>query len=182
MIDIHCHILTNVYDGASDLEDSVAMAKSGVNEGRQTLLATANPKEPLYNTRKNTALADIANVKQRIEQEEIPLTILPGQEIRIHGEMIEGYEQGELLTLNETSRYIFVELPTNHIPRFTKQLLFDIQMQDLVPIIVHPERNNVIREHPSQLYEFVRNGALTQITAGSLVGKFGTKIDRKSVV
>src|SRR5690625_282514 len=178
MIDIHCHILPNVDDGASHLEDSIAMAKTAVQEGIHTIVATPHHKNGRYNNPKNSVLADLEKLKQRIEQEEIPLTILPGQEIHIHGEMIEGYEEGELLTLNETSRYIFVELPTNHIPRFTKQLLFDIQMQDLVPIIVHPERNNVIREHPSQLYEFVRNGALTQITAGSLVGKFATKIKR----
>src|SRR5690625_2493026 len=93
MIDIHCHILPNVADAASHLEDSVAMAKTAVQEGIHTIVATPHHKNGRYNNPKKSVLTDLEKLKQRIEQEEIPLTILPGQEIRIHGEMIEGYEQ-----------------------------------------------------------------------------------------
>lgn len=178
MIDIHCHILPGVDDGAKHLEDSVAMARQAVAEGIHTIIATPHHKNGRYNNPKKSVLSDLTRLNDRIQQEEIPLTILPGQEVRVHGELIEGYEADEILTLNGASRYIFIELPTEHIPRYTEQLLFDIQMKDLIPIIVHPERNTVLREQPGQLYHFVRNGALTQITAASLVGKFGTKIKK----
>ena len=178
MIDIHCHILPGVDDGAKHLEDSIAMAKQAIAEGIHTIIATPHHKNGRYNNPKNSVLADLTRLNERIQQEQIPLTIIPGQEVRIHGELLEGYEQEEILTLTGTSRYLFVELPTNYIPRYTEQLLFDIQMRDLVPIIVHPERNTALQEQPERLYHFVQNGALTQITAGSLTGKFGTKIKR----
>lgn len=178
MIDIHCHILPGVDDGAKHLEDSIAMAQLAIAEGIHTIIATPHHKNGRYNNPKNSVLADLTRLNERIQQEQIPLTIIPGQEVRIHGELIEGYQQDEILTLTGTSRYLFVELPTNHIPRYTEQLLFDIQMRDLVPIIVHPERNTALQEQPERLYHFVQNGALTQITAGSLTGKFGTKIKK----
>lgn len=178
MIDIHCHILPGVDDGAKHLEDSIAMAKQAISEGIHTIIATPHHKNGRYNNPKNSVLADLTRLNERIQQEQIPLTIIPGQEVRIHGELIEGYQQDEILTLTGTSRYLFVELPTNHIPRYTEQILFDIQMRDLVPIIVHPERNTALQEQPERLYHFVQNGALTQITAGSLTGKFGTKIKK----
>ncbi|MBU5594388.1 tyrosine protein phosphatase [Amphibacillus sp. MSJ-3] len=178
MIDIHCHILPNIDDGARHMQESIAMAKAAVSQGIHTIIATPHHKNGKYNNPKQSVLADLFILNDRIQQEDIPLTILPGQEIRIHGELIEGIEKDDILMLNETSRYLFIELPTNHIPHYTEQLLFEIQMKDLIPIIVHPERNKVLLEQPARLYEFVRNGALTQITGASLVGKFGFKTKR----
>lgn len=180
MIDIHCHILPGIDDGAKHMEESVAMAKAAVSQGIHTIIATPHHKNGRYDNPKESIIQGVAELNKRLQNEEIPLTILPGQEIRIYGEMIGDYQKNELLTLNETSGYVFVELPTNHVPRFTGQMLFDLQVHDLTPIIVHPERNTVLLEHPNMLYEFVRNGALTQITAASLVGKFGKKVKKFS--
>ena len=52
-------------------------------------------------------------------------------------------------------------------------MLFDIQLQGYIPIIVHPERNQELVERPEKLYDFVKKGALTQLTTGSLIGEFG---------
>lgn len=91
--------------------------------------------------------------------------------------MLEDLENGELLPLNDSS-YIFIELPDDSVPRYTKQMLFDIQVTGYMPIIVHPERNQELIEHPHKLYDFVSTGALTQITAGSVLGKFGKNIQK----
>src|SRR5699024_5117646 len=74
----------------------------------------------------------------------------------------------------------FVEFPSNHVPRYAKQMLFDIQVAGYVPVIVHPERNSAIIQHPSILHEFVQKGALTQLTAASLAGKFSKNIQKFS--
>jgi len=96
----------------------------------------------------------------------------------MNGDMIKQLEQGQLLPLNETSGYIFVELPHDHVPRYTSQLLFDIQVAGYQAIIVHPERNRELMQNPDQLYKFVKNGALTQVTAASVCGNFGKKIQK----
>lgn len=94
--------------------------------------------------------------------------------------MIDNIQAGNLLVLNQTSNYLFVELPSNHVPRYTSKLLFDIQVQGLTPIIVHPERNKQLLANPDLLYDFVQKGTLTQVTAASVAGKFGKKIQKFS--
>jgi protein-tyrosine phosphatase len=180
MIDIHCHILPGVDDGAKDLNDSIAMAKVAVEEGINSIIATPHYNSGKYETNKSQILQDVEELNKALVQHQIPLKILPGQEPRIYGEMLEGYHTGQLISLNNTGKYIFVELPSNHVPRYTEKLLFDIQLQGLTPIIVHPERNTEIIENPDILYNLVKKGACTQVTAASLTGHFGKKIKKFS--
>nr|WP_295974878.1 CpsB/CapC family capsule biosynthesis tyrosine phosphatase [uncultured Bacillus sp.] len=176
MIDIHCHILPGMDDGAQTIEESIQMAKEAVRQGIRTIVAT-----PHYNSRyaneRPVIMTKVAELNDVLSTEQIPLTILPGQEIRLYGEMLKDLEAGKLIALADSS-YLFVELPSGHVPHFTERLLYDIQMKGLVPIIVHPERNQEIIQNPDLLYHFVSNGALTQITAGSLCGQFGKNIKK----
>ncbi len=181
MIDIHCHILPGVDDGAKHMEESVQMAKSAVSQGINTIIATPHHLNGSYDNYKEDILVAIDQLNDRLQAEAIPLTILPGQETRINGDMLDDLENGHLLPLNDTSGYLFVEFPSNHVPRYTKQLMFDLQLQGIKPIIVHPERNKELIENPDILYDLVSNGTLTQITAASIAGKFGKKIKKFSL-
>ncbi|MEB6548875.1 tyrosine protein phosphatase [Heyndrickxia sporothermodurans] len=178
MIDIHCHILPGIDDGAQNVTDSIAMAKQAVSEGIHTIIATPHHKNGKYNNRKVEIIDQVKELNKELKKAGIELTILPGQENRIFGEIIQDYHEGEILTLTGQSNYLFIEFPSGHVPRYSKQLLYDIQLQGLTPIIVHPERNSELIENPNQLYEFVKNGAATQITAASLTGHFGKKIKK----
>ncbi|WP_138419849.1 tyrosine-protein phosphatase [Aquibacillus sediminis] len=178
MIDIHCHILPQVDDGAKTIEDSIAMAKEASIQGIDTIIATPHHLNGAYENVTLDIMENVRILNERLLEQEIAVTILPGQETRINGEMIDDLERGDVLPLNVTSGYLFVELPSNHVPRYTKQLLFDLQMYGVKPVIVHPERNKEIMEHPNILYEFVKNGTLTQVTAASVIGKFGKKIHK----
>ncbi|MBB6447592.1 tyrosine-protein phosphatase [Bacillus benzoevorans] len=176
MIDIHCHILPGIDDGAKSIEDSIQMAEEAVRQGIRTIIATPHYNSQ-YANEKPAIIAAAAELNETLAKEQIPLTILPGQETRIYGELLEDYDAGKLLPLAETS-YFFIELPSGHVPRYTERVLFDMQMKGLIPIIVHPERNQEIIQNPDMLYRFVKNGALTQITAGSLTGQFGKNIKK----
>ena len=181
MIDIHCHILPGVDDGAKHTEESVQMAKAAVSQGINTIIATPHHLNGTYDNYKDDIIDAVNDLNNRLQDEDIPLTILPGQETRINGEMVTDLENGELLPLNESSQYLFVELPSDHVPRYTRQLLFDLQVKEITPIIVHPERNKELMENPNILYDFVKNGTLTQVTAASVAGKFGKKVKKLSL-
>lgn len=176
MIDIHCHILPNVDDGPNDVELSLAMARHAVQEGVTHVIATPHHRNGQYMNTKNEIVSFVQAFQEQLRQEDIPLTILPGQETRIHGDMVEEFKEGSLLTLNDTGKYLFVEFPSNDVPRYTKQLFFNLKLKGLIPVIVHPERNRAIMDDPNRLYKLVKDGALAQVTAGSLIGRFGKKI------
>lgn len=120
-------------------------------------------------------------LNSHLHQENIPLTILPGQESRIYGEIIKDYQDDKILTLNQTDKYLFLELPSSQVPKFTEKVVYDIQSEGLTPIIVHPERNSRLIEDSDILYNLVNKGVLTQITASSLTGRFGKKIKKFSM-
>lgn len=180
MVDIHCHILPGIDDGAKDIEETIQMAKEAVSEGIHTIIATPHHKNGQYENEKTSILENVSNVNQHLVKEDIPLTILPGQEVRLYGEVLDDYHSGgKILPLAETS-YLMIEFSSGHVPRYAESLLFELQTEGFTPIIVHPERNQEIIENPDLLYKFVNNGALSQITAGSLCGHFGKKIKKFS--
>src|SRR5699024_3922822 len=179
VIDIHSHILPGVDDGAKTEEDSIAMAEEAVQQGIHTITATPHHLNGVFENIKPAIEKSVTILQELFVQENIPLTVLPGQEIRWNGIMIEDIENGELLTLNH-SKYIFVEFPTQDVPHYAEQMMYNLQMGGCKPIIVHPERNEELLDNPQKLYEFVQKGALTQLTAGSLLGKFGKTIRKFS--
>lgn len=177
MIDIHSHILPGIDDGAKTEADSLEMAKLAVEEGIHTIIATPHNKNGSFDNERESILTYTDILNKLLEENDIPLTLLPGQETRIYGDIVEDLHDGRILPLNDT-KYVFVEFPSGHVPGYAKQVLFDIQVAGYTPIIVHPERNEELIEHPGKLYDFVRKGALTQITAGSVVGKFGKTVQK----
>ncbi|MCF3942632.1 tyrosine-protein phosphatase [Oceanobacillus alkalisoli] len=179
MIDIHSHILPGIDDGAQTEVDSLQMARAAVKEGITTIVATPHHRNGKYDNERDNIVRWVDTLNELITNEGIPLTVLPGQETRINGDMIAELEKEIILPINNT-KYVFVEFPSAHVPRYASQMLFDIQVAGYIPIIVHPERNQELIEHPNRLYEFVKKGALTQVTAASVVGKFGKNIQKFS--
>jgi len=70
--------------------------------------------------------------------------------------------------------YLLVEFNEFSIPPAMDQALHHLQLAGLRPIITHPERNGILRAQPERLLRWVRAGCYAQITAGSLLGMFGT--------
>ncbi|AIF67934.1 tyrosine protein phosphatase [Terribacillus saccharophilus] len=176
MIDIHCHILPGVDDGARTLEDSIEMAKAAAAQGIQTIVATPHHRNNQFDNYPESILTRVDELNRILEEESIQVNILPGQETRIYGDLAEGLSAKEILPVNLDTPYILVELPTSTVPKYTNKLLYDLQVEGYTPVIVHPERNSELLNKPDKLYELVNGGVLTQVTAASLLGKFGKKI------
>jgi protein-tyrosine phosphatase len=180
MIDLHCHILPNVDDGPQTLAESIEMAKLAVKEGITTIIATPHHRNEKYENHHQTIFRKVEEFNSVLKKENMNLSVQVGQEPRIFGELIEALETGEVGPINHQGKgkYVLVELPSGHVPRYTSQLLFDMQLKGYIPVIVHPERNQEIIENPEVLYQLVKKGALTQVTASSVTGYFGKTIKK----
>jgi protein-tyrosine phosphatase len=174
MIDIHSHILPGLDDGASNLQDSINMAKNAAGIGVSHIIATPHHKNGLYLNEKEDIINRVQMLNIILEKENIPVSILPGQEIRIYKDFLCDIE--EFLTLNDTGKYLFLELPSNHFPSYALDLIYEIQLNEITPIIVHPERNSELHANPKLLFKLIDEGAVTQITTGSVLGVFGKRI------
>lgn len=180
MIDLHCHILPGIDDGAKTMEDSLAMAREAVDEGITHILATPHYKNGRWTNEKDSIIQGVAAVQQELNNRAIPLTLFPGQEVRIVGELMEDIAKNKIQFIDEGNQYLLIEFPTATIPAFTDSLFFNLQKTGVTPIIVHPERNHAILNDPTLLLNLVERGALAQLTGGSYIGSFGKKIQKFS--
>src|SRR5699024_10442935 len=125
---------------------------------------------------KQEIVTNVGILNDLFKQEQIPLNVVAGQEVRIYGELLDDYAQGDIQTLGDT-KYLLIEFPSREVPLYAEQLLYDIQLAGLRPIIAHPERNMELIDNHDRMYELIRNGALAQVTAGSMLGKFGKEVE-----
>lgn len=179
MMDLHCHILPGVDDGAQDLNDSLAMAKKAVKQGITHILCTPHHNQRFQNP-KNEILAKVPLLQKELDDRGIPLTLFEGQEVRIHSNLLEEIKEDRILFADVEDRYLLVEFPSSEIPVYAENLLYQLRKEDIVPIIVHPERNKGFQDDPNQILNYLNMGCLAQLTAPSIVGVFGKDVQRLS--
>jgi protein-tyrosine phosphatase len=176
MIDIHCHILPGCDDGPMELADSLIMAKAAVSEGITHLFATPHHLNGNYENTKSEIMERVHRFNLSLMKAEIPLTIYSGQELRIHHELLKALNLDEILTLDNRGDYLLIELPSGEVPSFSLDIIYELGLRGITPILVHPERNRELMEDPSLLFELVQEGVLTQLTAASIIGHFGKRV------
>lgn len=180
MIDIHSHILFDVDDGPVSIEQSIEMLETAANEGIRNIISTSHLYHPQYSVAANVVKKQVKQLQNEMYERGIPMTIHLGHEVRLNEKVVSLYESKEIHTL-ANSRYLLLELPSNTVPHYTKYIISDLLSVGITPIIAHPERNRGIAENPKRLENLIRDGALAQITASSLAGHFGKKVQKLSL-
>ncbi|HAQ9885966.1 TPA: tyrosine protein phosphatase, partial [Enterococcus faecium] len=178
MIDLHCHILPGIDDGAENLEASIAMAEKAIQQGITHILCTPHHNNGKYSNEKSQVISLVASLQAELEKRQLPLTLLEGQEVRITGTLIEDIHRDEILFTDLDDTYLLIEFPTLEVPLYAEWLFFELLELGKTPVIVHPERNAHFREDPNHLLPFLDMGCLAQITAPSYVGVFGKDIQK----
>ncbi|MCA1031096.1 tyrosine protein phosphatase [Bacillus timonensis] len=178
-VDIHSHLLFDLDDGAATPYDTITLAKKAVELGITHVIATPHHKNGMYSNPPDTIRKRVFEVNKLLQNMNIPLKVFPGMEIKLYGDLVTDLEkENELLTLNNTKKYVLIELPQSHIPHYTEEIFFHLQLKGYIPILSHVERNKVFQKDPERLYNLVQKGALTQVTAGSIIGTFGYKVQK----
>lgn len=176
MIDIHSHILPGIDDGAVDVSDSLTMLKKAIEDGITTIVATPHYNigfmRCFHNTKENI-IKDVEKLKKLVIDNNLEIEIVPGQEIRIHPDLIKDFDEGKILPYGLTTKYVLIEFPFTNVPSYANRLLYEIQQRGFIPVIAHPERCRGLKEQPELLFDMIQAGAITQITAASILGKFG---------
>jgi protein-tyrosine phosphatase len=181
MIDIHVHILPSLDDGSADMDNSLAMAEIASNDGISALVATPHVMSGAFDNSKDDILNKVDEVNAMLKESGSSVTVLPGAEYYLDLELPEQLARGEILTLNDAGRYLLVELPSSSVPVYTAQVLYEIQLQGVVPIIAHPERNAGFIQDPKLLRDFVQKGVLAQLTSVSITGLFGREVRKTAL-
>lgn len=180
MIDIHCHILPGIDDGAKKIDDSLAMAQLAVKEGIHQIIATPHHNNRGWQNPKSTVMPLVEQVNQHFRENQVDLEVYPGQEVRISGDLIDLMDRNEITFLDENKSFLLVEFPTATVPEYTHHVFNQLYEREITPIIAHPERNHELHANPDLLYDLVNGGALAQVTSSSYTGDLGKKIEKFS--
>lgn len=181
MFDIHNHILPGMDDGAPNEQESLAMARMAVEDGVKGIVCTPHWLSGYFDNTRAKVLEAVDSFRNLLEENSIPLTVYPGTELRLDYDLPRRIQSKELLTINDTGRYALIELAEDVVPQNMEGFIYNLQMQDVTPIIGHPERNRILIRDPMRLYKWIEMGVLTQVTASSILGRFGTDIQKFTV-
>ena len=177
MIDLHCHMLPNLDDGARTPDMALAMARLAVADGITMTVCTPHIYPGLFeNTAKGISEA-AQEFREALSRANIPLKISTGADIQVPPNLLQGLTSGALPTLHN-SRYFLFEPPHHTVLPNMLGLVSSAVSAGYVPIITHPERLSYIESCYDDFLRAVEMGAWIQLTGGSLLGRFGPRVKK----
>jgi protein-tyrosine phosphatase len=174
-IDIHCHLLPGLDDGAADWDQSVAMAETAAADGIAAIVATPHQLDAFARNDAATVRAAAGRLQELLDRRRIAICVLPGGEVRVEPDLLRKLRDGAALTLADRGRHVLLELP-HEVFLPLERLSAELRAEGLTGILAHPERNGGILRRPQVLRPLVEDGLLLQATAGSFLGAFGPQV------
>jgi len=175
MIDLHCHILPGVDDGAQNLDESAAMCRLAAQDGCEAMVATPHQRRGEWWNADRESLSALAD--------EIQDAVGPGFRVYLGGEVhvdsellaeVEKLPAGGILPL-AGSRYLLIELDSLGTAKGAIHIVHELAVAGWFPIIAHPEFIPWLAPDPALVARLVALGATTQVTAMSVTGDFGKR-------
>ncbi|MFQ5724260.1 MAG: tyrosine-protein phosphatase [Terriglobia bacterium] len=170
MIDIHSHFLPSLDDGAKSVEEAVAMIEMAAGDGTTHLVGTPHCNDRFaFSPERNRAL--LGELQKRVGN---GVVLLSGCDFHLSYQNLERVlTEKATYTLNQGT-YLLTEFANYGIAPQTLNIFHRLRLNELVPIITHPERNRLLLRE-KLLRRLVEMGCPVQITAGSLTGRFGAE-------
>jgi protein-tyrosine phosphatase len=169
MVDIHSHVLCGMDDGASTMEESLALLEIAWESLTTDIVATphCNPQYAYQPELVDRAVAELnarAGGKPKIHR---------GCEFHLTFDNMDRLvDQPSAYTINGR-QYLLIECPDSHVGKYTEPVMERLLERGLVPIVSHPERNPILQRKIDRVESWVGLGCLIQVTALSITGGFG---------
>ena len=171
MVDIHCHLLPGIDDGARTEEESVGMMKLAASCGTTDLVATPHA-DTQYSFNPETVATALALARLSAPE---GLQLHRGCDFHLmHDNVQDALNHPSRYTING-GRYLLVEFSDLVIFENAGDIFDRLEAAGMVIIVTHPERNPLLRQRIELIEQWVAAGRLMQITAGSLLGLWGHK-------
>jgi len=175
MIDFHIHILPGIDDGSQNWDETMQLARQSADFGITHIVATPHGSSENLATILPKRDKLIVEFRQRLQAENIPLTILPGLEYSA-----DGHSSDAALTMPESrcgspdvqNRPMLVELPFTVRLDLAANLLFNAQIKNVTLILAHPERYDGFLKKVDFLKDLMDKGLYLQFNSNNFKGGF----------
>ena len=175
MIDIHCHILPGIDDGAKDMDEALALINLAVADGVTRIVVTPHLHFGRFENYLPVIQASFLALQQAVGEAGIVIELAYAAEVRLDSEILSllSRQQLPLYGSYNNQQFMLLEFPHSHIPAGSDILVKHLLKQNITPVIAHPERNRDLLKSPDKIKPFVRLGCWFQVTASSITGHFG---------
>jgi protein-tyrosine phosphatase len=172
MVDIHHHLLPGLDDGALDLETSISMARLAAADGITHIICTPHASSR-YAFSPALIAEKLSTLRSALAAESIPITLATGCDFHLSYDNIkDAIANPRKYSLN-AGDYLLIELPDHGLSTSLEEIFYQLRLAGLILILTHPERNPTLQRDHARLAAWLREGMFVQITAGSLLGRFG---------
>lgn len=178
-VDMHSHLLPGIDDGLAKVEQSVEFIRKLQELGYRKLICTPHILSTLYPNNRETILPRLDIVQKAVEQARINIKIDAAAEYMIDHDFVQLLQQSrknDLLTIKDT--YILIEMSYLDESPFLRQVVFDLQMMDLVPVLAHPERYRYYHNRFERYESLKEAGCKLQVNVLSLSGGYGPDVKK----
>lgn len=174
MLDLHCHMLPGIDDGAPDLETALAMARIAYGDGIRTVACTPHIYPGMYDNTAPAIRAAIADFQSQLDAAGIGLKLVEGADVHLDTDLAGAIRADRVPTI-AGSRYLLLEPPHHVAPPGFEHRVFELMTAGITPVITHPERLSWVEDHYDLFMRLVERGAWMQVTAGALTGRHGRR-------
>jgi len=183
MIDLHCHLLPGIDDGANSVDEALSLARIAVNHQISHAILTPHIHPGRYTNNRTSIQSVFNDFKKEILNQQINLQLGFAAEVRLCPEVMDMVQENEIPFYGNYEDYqiMLLEFPAHQIPLGSEKLIQWLLDRNIRPMIAHPERNKTIAENFNKIMPFVEMGCLFQITAASVAGLFGIRAEKCSI-
>lgn len=179
MIDMHCHILPGIDDGSKNVEMSIEMLQIAEKNRTDKIIVTPHFYRGYFENVYSDVLKHVENLNAEAKKNGIDVELYPGQEVFADKHTLEEYKTGTIHGLND-SKYLLIEFPMDVLPEDALDIIYELKILGVRPIIAHPERYIYIWQKLTNINKFVEEGCLFQINTSSILGLMGKHIREAS--
>ncbi len=169
MVDVHCHIVPEVDDGASSWEMAATMCRMAAADGIDHIVATPHANDEFSYNRES--LSSALDRLRRVAGSSLSFSL--GCDFHFSYENVEGALAQPARYAIENTRYLLIEFSDYGIAPSTGDTLFRLIRRGVTPIITHPERNPLLQRELEKVIPWIEIGCLVQVTANALTGRWG---------
>jgi protein-tyrosine phosphatase len=171
--DVHCHCLAGLDDGPATLDEAVGLCEALVADGFTHVVATPH-QLGRYDGRNapDQIRAAADQLRAALAQRNIPLVIETGADVRIDERVVPMLRRNEISAIGAAGKYLLLELP-HDVYLDPRRVINDLRKAGVTAIVTHPERHPHLQKQPEAARAWLEQGALIQVTAGSVIGEFG---------
>ena len=175
MVDIHCHLLYGVDDGAGTIEESVAMLGEAKEQGIQAMILTPHYRHGMFAYPKEEIEEHFMLLKPYAEKLGIALAL--GTEYHVNSRIVEAFKGGRCRTL-AGSCYVLTEYSHDSELSYLEQMTETLVRHGYIPVLAHVERYACMTQDLENVRRLRELGGWIQINADAVLGLDGMTAKR----